>query len=286
MSTSDARMPDERIVDVGGVPINSVIMGSGPPVVLIHGASGNLRDWTFRAAPRLARDYTVIAFDRPGHGRSGLPETGGETLGVQAQLLRGAMTKLDIPRAIVSGHSYGGSVALALALQAPERVAGLLLISAPSHVWDGGLGLSTSLLANGITGPVLARIAPAVLSESFLRSAADGVFAPQSAPAGYVAHLDLDLVLQPATLRINARQLDALKEELRVMVPRYPALPMPIKILHGTADTTVPIEIHSEPFAREVSNARLLRLEGIGHMPHHVALDAVVAAVDRLAARM
>ena len=66
------------------------------------------------------------------------------------------------------------------------------------------------------------------------------------------------------------------------MAPRYPSLAMPVEIVHGTADTTVSLSIHSEAMARQVAGARLTRLEGIGHMPHHVALPAVKAALDRL----
>ena len=60
---------------------------------------------------------------------------------------------------------------------------------------------------------------------------------------------------------------------------------MPIEIVHGTADEVVPIGVHSEPLARQIPGAVLTRLEGIGHMPHHAAPDAVEAAIHRAAAR-
>ncbi len=274
-----------RRITVDGVPLTYVRAGSGPALVLIHGASGNLRDWTFRAAPAFARDFEVIAFDRPGHGLSGWPAEGGETLALQARLMRAALARMGIPRAIVVGHSYGGSVALAWALDAPESVAGLMLISAPSEVWEGGLGLATELLANPLSGPVLARALPVLVTPGLARAAADRVFAPQEVPEGYVAHLELDLVLRSLALRRNARQLDALKGQVARMVPLYPRLSMPVEIVHGTADDTVPLDIHSEPLSRTIPGARLSRLEGIGHMPHQVALPAVEAILARLAER-
>ncbi len=270
---------------VDGVRLRFRRIGEGPPVVLIHGASGNLNDMTFRLGPALSRNHTVFAFDRPGHGLSGAPE-GGTPLSVQASLMRQAMAQAGVRRMTVVGHSYGGSVALAWALDAPGSVEALMLVSAPSQVWSGGLGLTTDLLASPITGPLIARAAPLVVTQGFVARSLDGVFAPQPAPAGYLEHLDLALVLQPATLRENALQLDALKEEIRPMVPRYAELAMPVSILHGDADTTVGIEIHSVPLAAQVPHAQFTRLPGIGHMPHQVASDEILGAMARMRRRV
>jgi pimeloyl-ACP methyl ester carboxylesterase len=269
-------------IRVGGVPIHFERSGRGRPVVLIHGASGNLNDMTFRLAPRLAASHEVVALDRPGHGESGLPPGGGASIRTQAALLRATVAALGIERPIVVGHSYGGSVALAWAVDAPEALSGLVLLAAPSQVWEGGLGLSTDLLASPATGPVLARAVSHLATRGFAERTLDGVFAPQAPPDGYLEHLDLSLVLQPASLRENARQLAALKEELRPMVPAYPALDLPVAIVHGEADRTVGLEIHSVPLARQIPGARLARLPGIGHMLHQVATDAAVAAVQQV----
>ncbi len=270
-----------RVVD--GVPIHFVRMGRGRPVVLLHGASGNLNDMTFRLAPRLADRFEVIALDRPGHGSSGLPPGGGVSINDQAALLRGAVADLGIERPIVVGHSYGGSVALAWAVDAPDSLSGLALLAAPSEVWEGGLGVTNGILASPLTGPPLAWALPHLVSRGFAERALTSVFAPQSPPPGYLAHLDLSLVLQPASLRENARQLTALKEELRPMIPAYPGLALPVELVHGEADLTVPLDIHSAVLARQIPHARLTRLPGIGHMVHQVATDEVVAAVQRLA---
>lgn len=271
----------ETIV-VEGVPIRYLRRGAGPTVVLLHGASGNLRDWSFAALPAMAERYDVIAFDRPGHGLSGWPGPQGAGLSEQVRLLRAALTRLGVSRATVVGHSYGGSVALAWALDAPDSVDALLLIAAPSQVWPGGLGASTDLLASPLTGPLLARVVPNVLPRSVVEGAVARVFAPQAPPPGYFAHLRPDLVLAPSALRANAQQLAALKAEVAAMVPRYPTLAMPVELVHGTADDTVWIGIHSEPTAAQIPGARLTKLDGIGHMPHHVALPEVLAALDRL----
>jgi pimeloyl-ACP methyl ester carboxylesterase len=252
--------------------------------VELHGASGNLRDWTFGPAQAIARSNTVLAFDRPGHGLSGLPDRGGERLDVQARLLRGALAQLGVGRVTLVGHSYGGSVALAWALDAPDSPDGLVLLAAPSQVWDGGLGFRTNLLANPLAGPLAARSLPALVTDATAAAAVAAVFAPQPAPEGYLEYLGRDLVLNPASLRANALQLTALKPQLRAMTPRYFGLPIPVEIIHGTADTTVPLAVHSEPLAGQLPRARLTRLDGVGHMPHHAALPELLAALARLPA--
>ena len=281
--TARAASPSDTFRTVDSVPIHFARQGSGRPVVLIHGASGNLNDMTFRLAPMLAGRHDVVAFDRPGHGLSGLPPGGGLSINAQAALLRGAVAQLGITRPIVVGHSYGGSVALAWAVDAPDSMSALVLLAAPSHIWEGDLGATNELLASPVTGPPIAWAAPHLVTRSFAEKALAGVFEPQSPPEGYLDHLDLSLVLQPASLRENARQLVALKDDLRPMIPSYPDLPMPVELVHGEADRTVGLEIHSVPLARQVPQARLTRLSGIGHMLHQVATDEAIAAVEHAA---
>ena len=73
----------------------------------------------------MAERHDVIAFDRPGHGLSGWPGATAAQLAEQARLLRGGLAELGVRRATIVGHSYGGSVALAWALDAPDSVDGL-----------------------------------------------------------------------------------------------------------------------------------------------------------------
>jgi pimeloyl-ACP methyl ester carboxylesterase len=279
----DDAAPDEGIVDVGGVPVHYVRRGAGSPVVLIHGASGNLNDWRMGAMQALSERHDVIAFDRAGLGGSGWPGPQGVRLTEQARLMRVALARLGVERATVVGHSYGGSVALSWALEDPGSVRSLVLVSAPSEVWDGGLGLTTDLLANPLTGPIFAAAVPAFLPRSVAQDAAAAVFAPQTPPPGYLERLGYADILNARSLRRNALQLTGLKEQIRTMAPRYPSLSMPIELLHGTADDVVPARIHSQPFATEVATARLTMLQGVGHMPHHVALPDLLAAVRRIA---
>ena len=203
----------------------------------------------------------------------------------QAALLRAALARIGVERPLLVGHSYGGSVALAWAVDAPDSISGLVLLATPSQVWNGGLGLTNDVLASPVAGTAIARVAPLLVTRGFVESTLATVFAPQAPPEGYVDHLDLALVLQPRSLRENARQLVALKEELRPMVPAYPRLAIPIEIVHGEADRTVGLDLHSAALAQQVPQARFTRLPGIGHMLHQVATAQVVEKIDAAASR-
>jgi pimeloyl-ACP methyl ester carboxylesterase len=111
------------------------------------------------------------------------------------------------------------------------------------------------------------------------------IFAPQQPPEGYMDHFGPDMTLRRSTMRANAQQVGGLKPHIYAMSSRYGTLTLPVEILHGTEDNTVPMHIHSIPLAQQLPNGTLTKMEGVGHMPHHADPAAVVAAVDRLATR-
>lgn len=256
---------------------------TAPPVVLIHGASGSTYDMTFRLAPALSEQYRVYVVDRPGFGHSPhLPE---ESLGAQARVIRHAIATLEPRRPLVLGQSYGGAVALRWALDAPENPAALVLVSSPSHSWDSAHPTLHRTLAKPVLGWWAAELIHAFTPGFIVDSRLSDVFAPQDVPDGYAEHFQPRNAIFPTRHRLNARQRIALKSEMADMVARYAMLSLPIESLHGTADDTVPDQIHALPFDASVTSNRLTRLEGIGHMPHHVATPQVVSAVRRAALR-
>ncbi len=272
-------LPGEFIT-VGTKKLHYKKAGSGPPVIVLHGASGNLLDWTHSRFDELARRYTVLAFDRPGLGYSDAAED--HSLSAQAALMREAAELLGMPRATLIGHSFGGSVALAWALDAPDRVDNLVLLSAPSQVWPGSAGRLYDIANLPVLGYALSVAVPILASERRIQQAVATIFAPQGVPAGYLEHVRPELSVQPQTFRNNTSQVGQLKRQIKDMVPRYGTLKMPIELIHGTADEVVPAEIHSKPFAAMQPNVRLTLLDGVGHMPHHVSPEALDEALARV----
>lgn len=270
--------PVGEFVEVEGHQVHYFDQGTGPAVILIHGASGNLRDWTFSMTDRLAANYRVLAFDRAGHGYSDRPADGYDPA-VQGRLIAKAARKLGVEKAILVGHSFGCAPALAIALDDPDLAAGLVDVAGASHPWDGSLSIRYPLSFNPLTSWAL-RMAASLLSEGKL---VDPVFEPQATPAGYTDHIGVALALRPATFRHNAEDILRLNENLKRMAPRYPNLKLPVEILHGSLDDVVTESISPRGVERDVPHARFTLLDGIGHMPHHVAEDEIVAAIERLA---
>jgi pimeloyl-ACP methyl ester carboxylesterase len=276
--------PDEgAFVTVDGARVHYVMAGSGPDLVLIHGASGSLRDFTYALMPRLTDRYRVVAFDRPGLGLSD-PLPGGDiTLAGQARHLRRAAEALGVTRPLLLGQSYGGSVALAWALEEPPVA--LILVSSPSLPWPGGLDPWYQINNSRIGRAMFVPLAAAWVPLSYVRRAIDGVFAPEPAPAGYADHMGVAFSARASVLSINVAQVNALRDQLVAMEPQYPSLTLPIEIVHGDRDTIVPLDIHSRPFAARLANVHLTVVPGAGHMPHQTHTDVVLAAIDAAASR-
>ncbi|MBO6776228.1 MAG: alpha/beta hydrolase [Marinibacterium sp.] len=283
---AEAAYPLEgQMLDVDGTSVHAVVMGDGPDVVLIHGSSGSTRDMTFALAPALAQNYRVIVLDRPGLGWTTRLNSDGASITEQAALLSAAAAQLGADSPIVVGQSYGGAVALAWAVNHSDQLSALVTLAAASHPWN--TPLDTLYRVNSSTlGSILAvPLITAFVSPDRVESAVNGVFTPQNAPDGYSDHFGPSMTLRRHSLRENALQRANLLDEIRALSPLYPQITIPTEVLHGTADDTVSLKIHSEPLAQRVPGAVLTRLAGIGHMPHHVALPDVTAAIDRAASR-
>ncbi len=105
-----------RFLDVDGVRLHYVERGSGEPLVLLHGNGSMIEDFESSGLIDLAaRDHRVIVFDRPGFGHSDRPRNVVCTQDALAELIKHALKRLGVSNAIVFRHSWGASVAVALA---------------------------------------------------------------------------------------------------------------------------------------------------------------------------
>ena len=290
--------PTGNFVEVTGGRVHYVQAGQGPDLVLLHGAGGNLRDFTFDLMGQLTDRYRVTAFDRPGLGytdrvpgvATGPTATEGDGPLAQAAMLREAAENIGITDPIVLGHSFGGIVAYAWAVEgldqaSPVNAKALVSVSGVTMPWPGDLAPYYRINGSAFGGVVTVPLITALVPDSVVRERIDSTFAPQPAPEGYAEYIGAGLTLRPESFRANIRQVNTLRPKVVALSARYPALTLPVEIVHGTADTTVPIHIHAEEVIKIVPSAHLTRLEGIGHMPHHTNPDAVIDAIDRAAER-
>ncbi|HEX8166750.1 MAG TPA: alpha/beta hydrolase [Beijerinckiaceae bacterium] len=290
----EARYPPAgRFVAVAGGRLHAVEtapQGREPEatVLLLHGASGSSGDPILALGERLARRFRVIAVDRPGSGWS--DRVGGAEAAspaTQARVIREAMEKLGVGRAIVVGHSWSGALALTLALDHAPMVAGLVLLSPVSHPWPGG---GVSWYYGPTTFPVLGRLLTWTLTTPagllLMRPTLAAVFAPQQPPPDYLDRSRAPLVLRPKAFRANAEDVAGLYAFVSAQSRRYGAIRTPTVIVSGSADTIVWTSLHSRSLEREIPGARLVVLPGVGHMPHHAAPDLVASEIEALAAEV
>ncbi|MDJ0825495.1 MAG: alpha/beta hydrolase [Rhodobacter sp.] len=277
--------PQGQFVEVAGRRVHAVVTGQGPDLVLIHGASGNVRDFTFGFVDRVKSRYRVIVFDRPGLGYSD-PIPGGDSPRAQARALRAAASQLGVTNPIVLGQSYGAAVALAWGLEAPDATAGLVTVSGTTLPWPKELTSQSAVIGTARTRATLAPLIAALADEADATGPLRLVFSPQRPPAGYADFVGVGLALRRDTIRNNARQIAALRDSLMEMSRDYRDLRLPVEIVHGTADRIVSPEIHATPLTRRLPNARLRLIPRGGHMPHHTHPGEVIAAIDRVARRV
>lgn len=272
--------PIGSFVEVGGLQLHYWERGTGPAVVLVHGANGNLRDWTFAIAPMLAEHFRVVAFDRPGFGYSDRPRAGGWDPSMQAEILRAAARSLDVDRPVVVGHSWGGALAMAWALDAPDTTAGVVAVSAvtlPYRIAEVVRFLALDGLFIDIYQAYLLSEARRGRMRDFIARA----FNPQEIPPGYVDYVGAPLALRPKTMRANGEDLQHIHEALPRMKGSYHTVSVPLEIIHGSADF-VDWEHHARGLAELVPHARLTLLPDVGHMAHHAAPDLLLDAIGRL----
>ncbi len=273
--------PTGSFITVAGTRLHYRQSGSGPDLVLIHGSSGNIRDFDFGLFEALTAHYRVTAFDRPGLGHS--DPISDPSIAAQVHLIKAAAAELGLTRPLVVGQSYGGALALEWALEGGPSA--LVLISAPSLPWPGALDPWYRLTNTWIGGMIAPWVAAAFVPQSYVDGALTPIFAPNPVPPDYAADIGSALTIRAASLAANAAQINLLREQLVVMEPLYPGLTLPIELIHGDADTTVPLAIHSAPLSKLLPNAHLTVLAGVGHMPHHAALPQVLIAIDAAAER-
>ena len=276
--------PKGEDVEIEGRRVHVVVMGDGPDLVLIHGSSGNTRDFTHSLAPALARQFRVFVVDRPGLGWSD-PHPDGVRLEVQARVLQAAVAQLGAVRPIVLGQSYGGAVALAWAACLPSTLSAVVSVSGVAYPWSTGLGAYYTILSSWFGRAVVIPLLTAFVPRPIIKREIDRAFGPQRPPPGYEEHFGPELTIRRSQMRANALQRRALLAEIEALSPRWREIEVPIEVVHGDADDVVSHVIHGERLVAENPNTALTLLPGIGHMPHHVAQADVIAAVDRAALR-
>ncbi len=273
------------LIEVNGVPVHVLDLGQDNvakrPVVLIHGASANLRDMKIALGDELAKDRRVIMIDRSGRGYSGRPDNGWR-LETQAAQINGVVKALGLEDPIIVGQSFGGAVALSYALQFQEDITGLVLLAPVSHEWPGGIAWYNSASETPIIGFLLRRLVIPVYGQLVARQGIDETFQPNIAPENYSERSGLALLFRPKDFRANASDIFHLKDEIKRQQGKYQNLSIPVEIVTGASDTAVSPEIHSKALEQQIAGASLSILPDTGHALHHARQTEIIASIDKV----
>ena len=213
---------------------------NAPALVLVHGAGGTRLQWP--ANVRRLPDVTVYTLDLPGHGRSG--EQGYDTIAGYAEAVVAFFNAVDIEQAVVAGHSMGGAIAMTLALDFADRVAGLILVA---------------------TGARL-RVAPAILK---------GIHSDFERTTELVTRFAWSQEASPRLIRLGRQALlgagpDVLLGDFVAcdhfdVIERLGEIDVPTLVITGSADQLTPPK-YARFLAEQIAGARFVTIEDAGHM--------------------
>jgi pimeloyl-ACP methyl ester carboxylesterase len=280
--------PDSRFMDVNGVRLHYKDAGQGEPaLILLHGFGASAYSWREVIGP-LAQRARVIAMDRPAFGLTSRPLrgqwAGQNPYGPDAQpeLIIGLMDKLNVRRAVLVGHSAGGSVAMLTALRYPDRVPSVIFVDAAIYAGGGLPAWLRPLLATPQArwyGPLIVRYIFNTRGDSIIASAwRDTSKLTPAILAGYRRPLrarDWDRAFWEFLLA--GRPLD--------LASRLDELTMPALVITGDHDTWVDTAL-SRRLAAELPHAELVEIPDCNHLPQEeqpqAFLQAVNAFLDKL----
>jgi pimeloyl-ACP methyl ester carboxylesterase len=274
--------PIGRFIDIDGVRLHYIEQGQGDPVVLIHGNGTLIQDFTVSGlVDGLSGRHRVIVFDRPGFGYSTRPRSRIWTPLAQAEVLQKALDQLGVERPVVLGHSWGTLVAVALALQFPSRVRGLVLTSGyyfPTARLDVPL---LSPPAIPVIGDIMRYTVSPLLGRLLLPRIIRRLFEPAPVPERFDRLFPKEMMLRPSQLRAAAADTALMIPAATELQVRYRELKMPTVIVTGADDKITDVGRQSERLYKTVPQSRFVALPSLGHMVHHLAPDEVMKAVER-----
>lgn len=251
-------------INVNGIRLAYERRGTGSPLVLLHGYPLDHHLWD-EVVPLLQDTFDLIVPDLRGFGESSTVDSF-YTMEDIASDIAALLDHLEIEKTAMVGHSMGGYVALAFARLYPERITGLGLVStqvladAPDRR-DGRYKSAAEVADKGIAS-VVAAMTPKFTSDARLQEFARQSMEQQQ-PAAYIG-----------ALKAMAERVDS--------TPLLSSLTVPVVIVHGDADSLIPIDR-----AREVKvalpNAHLVEIGGAGHMPMMEAKERTAQALKLLA---
>ncbi|RSY76309.1 alpha/beta fold hydrolase [Sphingomonas koreensis] len=267
--------PDGSFHTIRGRRLHVRDIGQGPAIVMIHGLAGQMRNFA-AVVPLLAAGHRLVLIDRPGSGHS--PGRGDDSLTDQAAIVAELIDRLGLDRPLIVGHSLGGAVSMALALDHPGKIAGLALIAPLTQVQEEVPAAFRGLV---IEKPAVRAIIANTLAIPMMRLNSDKsritLFAPEPVHPAFDIDYGGAMLARPRAFFASSSELVAVNGALAPLVARYGEIALPVRILFGEGDQVLPAAVHGTRTAGEVRGAQCTILPDAGHMLP-VTIPARVAA--------
>lgn len=255
-------------LEVDGQRVHYRVLGEGPPIVLVHGLGGQMRNFDYLPLQDLAGSFQLVLIDRPGSGHSPRNDDTRAGIAAQARMVAGFIRAMGFTQPpLLVGHSLGGAIALGVAQQAPDTVAGLALIAPLTHAVGEP---PEAFRALAIRRPWVRRLfaytlaLPLAIAGS--RKVLDFIFAPEPAPRDFPVRGGGLLGLRPQAFYATSTDLCAVEHDLPAQQQRYGELRLPLHVLYGDGDRVLDWKVHGQALADKVAHARLEVVPGAGHM--------------------
>ena len=274
-----------KTISIGGDRIHYVDQGAGQPILFVHGLGGQLHHFRHPLFPAIGDGYRLVAIDRAGSGYSTRVSSGAR-IPEQAELIAKFIDAIGLEKPLLVGHSLGGAIALRVALDHPEKISGLALISPLTHFIPtppkefGGLYIRSPLMRRVIASTLAV---PASLKNA--QQTLDFVFGPQPVPADYAIAGGGYLGLRPSHFHATSSDLVAVEQDLPQQVGRYGEVRMPVGVLFGSRDRVLNHTQHGLAMQGKIEGIEIEILDGIGHMPQFVEAEKVASFIRRIADR-
>jgi pimeloyl-ACP methyl ester carboxylesterase len=278
--------PAGQFLEINGVRLHYVERGSGAPLVMLHGNGSMIQDFQCSGLiDQAAKNYRVIVFDRPGFGHSDRPRNVVWTPAAQAELIGSALHRLGVTHATVLGHSWGASVAVALALKYPKLVEGLVLASGYYYPTLRPDVVALSAPAVPLLGDVLRHSIAPIVSRAIWPLLMAKIFGPHSVPSKF-AGFPKEMAVRPSQIRASAAESALMIPGAVDLQDQYAILKMPVSIIAGEEDRLIDTDTQSHRLHGNITQSKFHRVPGAGHMVHQTATDSVMAAIRQVSKDM
>lgn len=269
-----------KFIEVDGVRLHYVEHGSGSPIVFLQGNGSMIEDLSSSGLlDKAAKNNRAIAFDRPGFGHTERPHDRSWGPEEQAALLVKAFAILKIDKPVIVAHSWGTLVALSLALNHPQSVSRLVLLSG---YYFASLRSDTVMSAPGaapILGDLIQHTFGPLIARLTATSVIEHMFEPLRVSPAFKAAYSVGLVSRPSQLKAVATDTVSMPFNAFELSSRYSELKLPVAIFAGDQDKIVDTDAQSKRLHEAIPQSSYHCEKNAGHMIHHAIPNDIIAAI-------